>query len=571
MADKIRILLVDDNPEFTRDELNDRLFLSRSLEPHFELIWIEEATEARWLLDAFEILSIRAPGKLLEAGFPPEMLIFDYALTHSPPRPRSASEDTYRIDRRIKHIQALARDARIMLPFAGPRNVPVPPGTGAARGEDRTGCYIGGALARVFSAHPCGMVPTTAHVDTADTDAAFYQWLNEHFFMDLFKHKFRTKPTWKILLPLAAESLQERIVQLAASGIIRVQLQTLQEMAAEAPDTAKLAVVLHSRFGRRALPVEGLFIKYLYPGDPPQEKEFAGAARKWACRVLAGLFSGRGQDQFNVAKHLTQQYWAAYLSDTKRDRYDLSELMARRKRTPNQEAEIDEICTRLGLNADTVRKLQAGASIPPEVSMLNWKAAVPNDEVARWVALMLAVRMEQDSHGAAPYEEHEGNYGHSRVEKYLEKNRVPELRKATIKKKVVDDLLERPAKLEDILAALDPLPQHLFTFYQKRKSKKGLTKETTYLTNPLKHLGRTDKSWGNLGLNLADVLADRPFDCDGCQQAIHQDEAPPEHEGTEWRYFHHGIRKGEGLLLQIYADEIGFPEAKWPVWLRNAP
>ena len=567
---KLRVLLVDDYPTFAWDDYRRTFYLPEELEEWFEVIWIQDATEARWLLEAFEILSIRAPAKLLEeGGFPPEMLIFDYALTNSPPLRRPDSDTTYR----VPAINKLAKSAALKLPTSRPQDLAVPPETGAPRGADRTGCYIGGEFARVFSAHPCGAVPTTAHPKSAtdNTDAAFYQWLNDHFFMNLFEFKSRTKPHWKDLLVVAAKALQERIVQLAASGIIRVDLRALKALAAESSVTRNQAVTIRSRFGRRDLPVTGVFIDHLYPGSE-KEQEFPPAAREWACRVLENLFAGRGQDAFFAAKSLAEQYMDAYRSDEKDDRYYLSELLAKASRTPSHDEDIEEICARLGLDANTMRNLPE--ALPPQACMPNWKTASPNDEVARWVALMLAVGVEQQCRKAFGPLTSAGASRPARTENYLTRARaagIPAERRKKKRRGRSDELGDRrPAEMEDILEALDPLPKDLFTFRQKRKSKAGPVTETTFLTNPLKHLGRADKSWGTLGLNLTDVLADQPFDCDGCDLAIGKDEPPPDHK-KNWRHCHHGIRKGEGFLLQIYADELGFPEEKWPVWLKNAP
>lgn len=70
---------------------------------------------------------------------------------------------------------------------------------------------------------------------------------------------------------------------------------------------------------------------------------------------------------------------------------------------------------------------------------------------------------------------------------------------------------------------------------------------------PLKRLGGNDddakdpneSQWGSLGLNLRDVL---------------------NATGGE-----HGIRRGEGQILQIYAHHIAYDRQNWPEWLINAP
>jgi hypothetical protein len=67
---------------------------------------------------------------------------------------------------------------------------------------------------------------------------------------------------------------------------------------------------------------------------------------------------------------------------------------------------------------------------------------------------------------------------------------------------------------------------------------------------------------------LADVLGGRAYSCKWCDRTLGIPEPTvEEHPKDE---FSHGLRVGEGLLLKAYADELGFPETRWPAWLRNA-
>src|ERR1051326_2524259 len=99
MTTRIKILLVDDFPEFCWDSVSCRPFLPKELEELFELAWIQNAAEARWVLESFEAFIAHASQPLVEAGLPPEILIFDYALSQGGTYARKRQDLTYPIPR----------------------------------------------------------------------------------------------------------------------------------------------------------------------------------------------------------------------------------------------------------------------------------------------------------------------------------------------------------------------------------------------------------------------------------------------------------------------------------------
>jgi hypothetical protein len=571
------------------DRFIGRPRLDRAFTEYFEIIWIQNAKEARWLLDAFDVLSVRAPHELLGIGFPPECLVFDYALTQGGNHPRPDTDRTYPVGK----MQELLHKYHVEVAAKYPGELEGPPSTGTPRGKDRTGCYIGGEMARAFAAHPCGAVPTTAHMETEETDAAFYEWLNKRYFMDLFKDKSRTPPTWEKLLPPLVSCLRQRIVELAGAGIIRVDINTPQDMIRAPLSTTDRAIVFRSRFGRRDLPVHGLFIDQFVPDR--DDDSFSAKATAWARDLLTAVFQGQGQGHgdFRAAKELAEQYWGLYMSEAMEDRYQLSGLAATFNRSAEQERELDVLCERIGVPADKVRR-------NPD-DKVEWTKqgyvckhlckATDNSMAIRWAVLMLAVAMEQHYRLAGPeYRTFEATLGEDKksvrlISENLVEN-LPEpapLTRPLKNRRLVswgwDDrvgMIERPiarlVELDDLLNVIDPLPQDLFTFFQKDKGHEGCRgKDITSLTQALKRLGKYDKSyWGSLGLSLSDVLENRPFDCELCAEALKNNDAPGDCHKTGSKY-HHGIRRGEGLYLRMYADEIGFQESDWPNWLRNAP
>lgn len=534
--DKIRILLLDDLAEWTFDSQRGFPRLPRAWEAHFELFWLQNAKEGRWLLDAFSLLATRAPQTALRAGLPPELLVFDYALTQGGNRNRVEGDPTD-IVQQLRSV--LAQSSLTMQEPVRP-----PPRT-APFGKDRTGCYVGGELARVFGAHPCGAVPTTAHVDTSDTDAAFYEWLNEQYFMDLFKVKSRGNPSWDLLIPIGVASLRARMEHLAMPGLLRMSPSALQSLLEAPTQMRDGSLTIHSCYGQRTLPIAGLFADVL-PPVKASDAGFAAEAKKWAGKWLAALFGSFGCNEFMEARALAAIYYDAYVSAACGQRYDLSALAALRVCTSDQAAELEVLCAQFGLDLAKVR------SSPDEVQVTRntleplRTAARSEDEVARWAALMLAVRAEQ----------------------YWRPIRD------AVSEEESDQPVSRYATLDDILQMLEPLPERLLTFQQQKKRASGAAKwgkETSVVTNQLKRLGHSKDWWGPRGLNLQNVLENRPFDCVLCRAA--RQESPPdgEHVDGSGQRYSHGLRAGEGALLRVYADEIQYPESGWPPWLTAAP
>jgi hypothetical protein len=107
--------------------------------------------------------------------------------------------------------------------------------------------------------------------------------------------------------------------------------------------------------------------------------------------------------------------------------------------------------------------------------------------------------------------------------------------------------LARRAEVDDVLWALDPLPESFLTFQHR-----GGDDYRSSVSNPLKWLDssgrRPPKSgWGDLGLNMTTVLS-----------------------GASQEQGSHGLRPGEGRVQRAYAEDNGFEYHAWPEWLAAA-
>ncbi|GAI35070.1 unnamed protein product [marine sediment metagenome] len=84
------------------------------LESHFNIIWIRNAYEGRWLLDAFDELRNFDPSKLLNIGIPSEVIVFDYALSHGLDKENDRENDPTDI---IPSLSNLVKQLQIDMPL----------------------------------------------------------------------------------------------------------------------------------------------------------------------------------------------------------------------------------------------------------------------------------------------------------------------------------------------------------------------------------------------------------------------------------------------------------------------
>lgn len=597
--DKMHILLVDDNPE---GEWCDEGYpcLRGHWADHFALHWIQNAAEGRWLLDVFSELSPRYPENLGSIGLPPEILVFDYALTGRSPITSRTDEDPTDVVQRLRGVLA-ELDLDLDVPHE------YPPPTGAALGSDRTGCYLGGELARVFAAHPCGAVPFTAHAKTDNTEAHFYEWLNQSYFsipsskpsdrkeskIDQFKNKGKGPLNWDLVIPPALAHLRERMVHLVAAGALRISLATLQQLCHTPAASRGDAITVHSRYARRDFPLEALF------ADACHKETFESDARTWAERVLKALFKSHGQNEFTRAKEIAKTFYQEYSSETSIRRENLTLLLTQTNRSAEDDQKLDSLCRRFELDPAAVR--DAVAAVRPGNTVRLTTVTVHKDTLpslatyaddplaARWAALMLCVRAEYDLRGSPlpevttkrglteiPRRKLEEVLGVDRVQSLLDRGAI-RTQEDNEGNEIIEVRPSRFAEEADVLKMLEPSPESLLMWFAAKKSPTGnWIRNSEQVTKELKRLGSSTGGWGKWGLRIDDVLAGRPFNCPVCRAALARGEDPPsdqdqKHQGIDGTPYSHGIRPGEGLLLWHYADEIGFDMPLWPKWLIEAP
>lgn len=539
---KINILLLDDNPIFFSKVFGD-VVLPKKYRNYFQLYWLQTPAEASWLLDVYDDINVKSPEDLLELGLPPEILIFDYALS-SPKDLKLEGQSSNIIDKLKAYVDKNKINVSIIKEYE--KSVPT---TGVNQGSDRMGCYIGGTFARAFSHYPCAAVPTTAHISTDNSDAAFFEWLSRKYLKGVSKHKTRLAPKWEDLINYGLCLFRERVVELINSNLIRIPLRDLQLILQNPIEAKESHISIYSRLGCKKIPLEGLFIDV--SEDISKYKE---VAKKWAEEIQNGLFHLHSYSDFSDARIISDNYYKASLSSMSSLRYELSDLLAKGSRNEKDKNRINELCKRFDIDSGAVVNNPHNVVVKNDVLGLWKNKTNKNDHVARWAALMLMIRTEQfyrqwlpdfdavkscEDEGEISYEKLAYKYGEKEADRLIKSTGLMMLEKSNS----YEILGARLISVEDVFNFLDPLPDNVLTFHQKGKNFK---KDTTTITNALKRLGAklaTKKNY-SLELNVNSVLTEQA-------------------EG--------GLLQGEGMLLRLYADEIEYDEKGWPVWLKAAP
>jgi len=421
---KIRVLLIDDNPEgliryvtvsgkelplpklgpsgVAKHEID-------SIEDLFEIRWLPTSGEAREYRDLSKALSLIDPAALGSEGWVPEILIFDYSLSHD----RKTVVERLQAAG-VQSAESASEWAGILSPLASLRNCaasrklmiptpPPPPPTGALKEWDNEGCFCGGLILTLFWAHPCSPLPLTrkGKDKTVETEAGFFEWLLEEDGGGTFAQKGKPGSNWHDLLTEAVPGLRHRIQQLLQGRVIEVALDHLLALAGpEGHDVLEI----RSRYAVRRLPVAGLF------ADVPIEIRI-DAVNDWARYALAIMFSDllgsagnisatgdltRRLDpalaDFRSGMQLAERLWQAYNSALVGQRYRLSELavLAEDRVLDGEERrELEQLCATF--NVDPERLNAKATRCQKNTHDLR---SVEGGRIRRWGALMVMVRLE---------------------------------------------------------------------------------------------------------------------------------------------------------------------------------
>lgn len=540
-VDKIRVLLLDDNPaslnliqwidgvRYESPQVSDSAttdFDMPELDQLFDLRWLTSAAEAREFRDLSLLVSRTTPEALIREGWVPEIFCFDYALKDD----RSISERffTEKLAHSLSPLPNLRRYVEacaLSLPASS-----AVPHVEVAQGDDNYGCFAGGLIFTTFSDHPCGPVALTRKGSdkTVGTEASFFEWMLENEAHGTFQRKGRPEPQWRDLIPDGLRVLRSQIEGLARGSIIRVSLDDLIALT----DSGSYQVLtIRSRYGLRRLPVAALFLDY-----KPWQRE--DAARSWAAGVLDKIFSGAEDgfrltlDDFIQGRNLAHILWTAYDGEESVRRVRLSELLSKqtgRRRpdalTAEEASELEELKRHFGVKAIETRAA-CGANY------VDIRQERFTDRQKRWAALIIIVQLLARS--VKVRNKLEGAPGHAAGQDRY------------------DYSLCQPLQAADVYLALFPVARDpvILPFHQNNDPGAVWGKPLTRLDDDRRAPSIRDdqRNWGSIALRVNDVLNGLPW------------KENPRQPEKAWTY---GLMPGERQVLQHFAHSIGFGDDEW--------
>jgi len=405
--DKIRVLLIDDEPDtlgsIPLDAGSHVWFpLLRAPDPpaealgipeNFELRWLAAPTEAREYWELATSIGGKWPARLSSEGYLPEIICFDYALTGDITPVEARDQVPENSVAQVSPLPIL-RSLAATLGVALPRGEPLPDELDLKR-NDCFGLYVGGLLYATLADHPCGAVALTRYAEQtigASKDGQFFEWFLKTRHAGTFSRRGRPAPSWYELLCDGVRSLRARIGELYRTGIIQI---TLDDLGAFAMDPGHPVLTVHSRYGARRFPANGLFVDFL-PQQRPSE------ASRWAMGLIEKKFReyGSPDEKTNVPRQFqtiregmaaAESLWQAYLDRDNDDRLTqkrlrLSELLAKGASVEDTPELADLVQL---FHADI-----AANGCPPEDDWVR-DLRLFNKDIQRWVVLFAVVRFLQ--------------------------------------------------------------------------------------------------------------------------------------------------------------------------------
>lgn len=372
MFQKIHLLLIDDDPQFafwearripgvrewvSKEHQRTRIPTVRDDSPNGNLPELGQYFEVKWLQSPQDIHQFRnlsldllhrdGPARLVEVGFVPEIVYFDFALSeHMTTEFLTVEDDQPLLEHVIPNFR-LAKHHGVIPDRLRPRDDKSklePPATGARNIMDSMGCYGGGLVVSMFNRqHPVAAIPTTRKrkQDLENTEAAFFTWLLEHEFRYVFNEMGRPAPAWYEMVPQAVKILRNQIADLALGNQIRLSLtQLLAYAAGDVPrDEVRRVLTFKSAFGERNLPLNGLFLDI--PRGEQRDAEIQGCAQRLLEKLFGQIKNQRPTlEDFQAAQTFADDLWEAYCAhDLFLRRVRLSQLTARKGNLNNLETE----------------------------------------------------------------------------------------------------------------------------------------------------------------------------------------------------------------------------------------
>lgn len=544
--DRIRVLLIDDNPEFAfvRPEFVPEQWPSEGapapptagqltqhtqrvigvysrhdprLAPHFEAQLLESAEAAKEYRDLCLRLETLGPRALGEHGWIPEIILVDYDLSQGQFTPADLGFAWPRVSPLFRLREQVAR-----MGLTPPGGKGTRPDIDVAFGErDRSGCYAGGLIAASLAAHPCVPIPTTVQSDDqVGRDTLVFEWLLRDQFFDAWRNRGGKDPDMREVVAAGVQNWRRRLEEQVQAGDVLISLADLAR-ASESAEISTLGLHVESRYCRRHLPLEGLFV------DVPVEMAPA-TARDWAQRLLQTVLGGPFGGDYAKGRELASALLARYDSLDFIDRYRLSDLFEEDNLPEEDDAERTNLLRRFGVSGSGAKAKCTENTL--DLETVKRGRGKYSERARRWAALFVMVHLSERATSAAA--------------KWTDICKANAIRK----EETVPEMLTTDIGLLDVYLALFPCPEQPVKITQDKMHQ-------TFLLR-LRRIGEAElmrpddpsekSGFWDLALKISDVL-----------------------DGQDWNHEEgiYGLLPGERRLLQAFASDLGFARDQWPTWL----
>lgn len=410
--DKIRILLIDDEPQNLCDEpiweypmVMDTPGSSLKFSDVLEVRFLTTTEEAREFRDRSLLLAHSKPETFSRAGWIPEIVVADYMLTGNPlpleMRHPERFETLSPLHALRKHTSDQLSEAATRMKFKGER---IP------QDHESYGCFAAGLICNTFSEHPCGLVTRTKRTpgDLEGTYVGYFQWLMANQIANWLQPELPIPREWRDVLRVAMPRLRARILELARQRLIAISLRDLMELESNGEHET---LTIESCYGVRRLPVTGLLCD-----EFPDADRVATEAKDWAGQVLEALVqpcfsrddtAAHGgfpdaREDLKSAVELAERIWSnGYLNEARmKQRFELATLWNQRE----EGEQYDEIRLRQLIVSFQLKQGDPSSIDLDAVKEIEDFVEIRTDGFSglskRWAALMIIVRLMQWIHEA---------------------------------------------------------------------------------------------------------------------------------------------------------------------------
>ncbi len=222
--------------------------------------------------------------------------------------------------------------------------------------EDELGLFAGVQITRMFRNHSCVGIPATIvkkDIETLHVYSKFFEWINEYDLGSMFSRADRDRKDWDTLISAAMDQLRQRILVLARSKKVFLNLSQLRDYArGNYSENSSLSV--KSNYGTREYPLEALFI------DCDQGDQKA-TIQEYFEKLTKELKTSEYFEAGGIAHRLVKAYQSKNLI---RNRLKLSELIIKycNDEIPDSNAELQSLLKQFGVSQSQLESCRLGYS-----------------------------------------------------------------------------------------------------------------------------------------------------------------------------------------------------------------